>query len=110
MSDMAAFLNDLRDITPNNEQNKPTQGNISETSNKSTQAMTPPQPNEFEELYASVNKELYLGCDFMTPLDFMAKFMHLKASSKWTDSSFNDTLKFLQEAFLVKLGYKLPPS
>ncbi|GKE64107.1 hypothetical protein Tco_1518268 [Tanacetum coccineum] len=105
MSDMAAFLNDLRDITPNSEQNKPTQGNISETSNKSTQAMTPPQPNEFEELYASVNKELYPGCDFMTPLDFMAKFMHLKASSKWTDSSFNDTLKFLQEAFLVKLGY-----
>ncbi|GJS74283.1 hypothetical protein Tco_0707124 [Tanacetum coccineum] len=97
------MLNDRCDIPLNNEQNEPTQGNISKTSNEATQVTTPPQRNEFEELYASANQEPYPGCDFMTPLEFMAKFTHLKVSGKWIDTSFNDTLKFLQEAFLVRL-------
>ncbi|GKA58778.1 hypothetical protein Tco_0758091 [Tanacetum coccineum] len=106
MSDMAACLDDLNDIPPNNEQNEPTHGDIGETSNEPTQA----QRNEFEELYASANEELYPGCNFMTPLDFMEKFTHLKVNGKLTDSSFNDLLEFPQEAFPTKLGYKLPPS
>ncbi|GJU97830.1 hypothetical protein Tco_1327101 [Tanacetum coccineum] len=57
MSDMIACLNYLSYIPPNNEQNEPTQGDIGETSNEPTQA----KRNEFEELYASANKELYLG-------------------------------------------------
>nr|GEZ81502.1 hypothetical protein [Tanacetum cinerariifolium] len=64
MSDMTALLNDLSYIPPNNEHN--------ETSNKLTQATG----NEFEELYASANEELYLGCDYVTRLDFMAKFTY----------------------------------
>ncbi|GJZ37968.1 hypothetical protein Tco_0584159 [Tanacetum coccineum] len=48
MSDLAACLN---------EQNEPTQGDIGETSNEPTQA----KRNEFEELYASSNEELYPG-------------------------------------------------
>nr|GEV54912.1 SRP72 RNA-binding domain-containing protein [Tanacetum cinerariifolium] len=62
MSDMIALLNDLSYIPSNNEQNEPTQGDISETSNKSTQA----KRNEFKELYTSGNEELYLDCDYVT--------------------------------------------
>ncbi|GJZ73341.1 hypothetical protein Tco_0637487 [Tanacetum coccineum] len=52
-------LNDLSYIPLNNEQNEPTQGDIGETSNELTQAIR----NEFEELYAIANEELYLGYD-----------------------------------------------
>nr|GEZ31300.1 hypothetical protein [Tanacetum cinerariifolium] len=55
MSDMTACLNELSYIPLNNEQNEPTQGDIGETSNEPTQAKL----NEFEELYASANEELY---------------------------------------------------
>ncbi|GJZ26862.1 hypothetical protein Tco_0571115 [Tanacetum coccineum] len=57
ISDMTACLNDLSYIPLNNEQNEPTQGDIGETSNDSTQA----KRNEFKELYASANEELYPG-------------------------------------------------
>ncbi|GKC59645.1 hypothetical protein Tco_1087243, partial [Tanacetum coccineum] len=55
MSDMTMLLNDLSYIPPNNEHNEPTQGDIGETSNEQTQATR----NEFKELYASANEELY---------------------------------------------------
>ncbi|GJR19175.1 RNA-directed DNA polymerase, eukaryota [Tanacetum coccineum] len=74
MSDMTTCLNDLSYIPSNNEQNEPTQGDIGETSNEPTQAIH----NEFEELYASANEELYPGCDYVTRLDFMAKFTYFK--------------------------------
>ncbi|GJT55618.1 gag-pol polyprotein [Tanacetum coccineum] len=79
MSDMIALLNDLSYIPPNNEQNEPTQGDIGETSNEPTQA----KRNEFEELYASANEELYPGCDYVTRLDFMAKFTYFKVKVRW---------------------------
>nr|GEW59940.1 protein LURP-one-related 8-like [Tanacetum cinerariifolium] len=66
MSDMTALLNDLSYIPPNNEHN--------ETSNEPTQATR----NEFKELYASANEELYPGYDYVTRLDFMAKFIYFK--------------------------------
>ncbi|GKG49709.1 hypothetical protein Tco_0518483, partial [Tanacetum coccineum] len=59
MNDMTSLLNDLSYIPLNNEHN--------ETSNEPTQATR----NEFEELYASANEELYPGCDYATRLDFM---------------------------------------
>ncbi|GKB77592.1 hypothetical protein Tco_0944487 [Tanacetum coccineum] len=77
MSDMTALLNDLSYIPPNNEHNEPTQGDIGETSNEPTQATR----NEFEELYASANEELYPGCDY-----------------------------FFQNVFPISKGFKLPPS
>ncbi|GJU23506.1 hypothetical protein Tco_1156848 [Tanacetum coccineum] len=77
MSDMTACLNDLSYIPLNNEQNEPTQGDIGETSNDPTQA----KRNEFEELYASANEELYPGCDHVTRLDFMAKFTYFKVKA-----------------------------
>ncbi|GJX79796.1 zinc finger, PHD-type containing protein [Tanacetum coccineum] len=93
---MTACLNDLRYIPLNNEQNEPTQGDIGKTSNKPNQA----KRNEFEELYASANEELYLGCDYVTRLDFMAKFTYFKGddnkdvhfcpvcnTSRWKDSN-----------------------
>nr|GEX93174.1 hypothetical protein [Tanacetum cinerariifolium] len=103
---MIALLNDLSYIPPNNEQNEPTQGDICETSNESTQAKC----NEFEELYASANEELYIGCDYVTRLDFMAKFTYFKVIGKLTDSIFNEMLEFFQHVFPTMKGYKLPPS
>ncbi|GJX37590.1 hypothetical protein Tco_0250893 [Tanacetum coccineum] len=92
---MTACLNDLSYIPLNNEQNEQTQRDIGETSNEPTQATR----NEFEELYASANEELYPGCDFVTRLDFMAKFTHFKVKGKLTDSIFNETLEFFQMVF-----------
>ncbi|GKE79353.1 CACTA transposable element, partial [Tanacetum coccineum] len=66
--------NDLSYIPLNNEQNERTQGDIGETSNDPTQA----KRNEFKELYASANEELYPCCDYVTRLDFMAKFTNFK--------------------------------
>nr|GEY06845.1 hypothetical protein [Tanacetum cinerariifolium] len=81
-------------------------GDIGETSNEPTQA----KANEFEELYASANEELYPGCDYVTRLDFMAKFTYFKVKGKLTDSKFNEMLKFFQHVFPTMKGYKLPPS
>nr|GFB84073.1 hypothetical protein [Tanacetum cinerariifolium] len=103
---MTACLNDLSYIPLNNEQNEPTQGDINETSNDQTQA----KRNEFKELYASANEELYPGCDYVTRLDFMAKFTYFKAKGKLTDSIFNEILEFFQNVFPTAKGYKLPPS
>ncbi|GJY95297.1 hypothetical protein Tco_0511658 [Tanacetum coccineum] len=88
MSDMTACLNDLSYIPLNNEQNKPTQGDIGETSNDPTQA----KRNEFEELYASANEELYPGCDHVTRLDFMQSLPILRLKGWLADGfirSFN---------------------
>ncbi|GJX16182.1 hypothetical protein Tco_0217014 [Tanacetum coccineum] len=106
MSDMTTLLNDLSYIPPNNEHNEPTQGDIGETSNEPTQATR----NEFEELYASANEELYPGCDNVTRLDFMAKFTYFKAKGRLTDSIFNEMLEFFQNVFPISKGFKLPPS
>ncbi|GJY63227.1 hypothetical protein Tco_0464687 [Tanacetum coccineum] len=75
---MIACLNDLSYITLNNKQNEPTQGDIGETSNEPTQA----KHNEFEELYASANEELYPSCESVTRLDVMAKFTHFKVKGE----------------------------
>nr|GEX21564.1 hypothetical protein [Tanacetum cinerariifolium] len=106
MSDTTACLNELSYIPLNNEQNKTTQGYIGETSNDPTQA----KRNEFEKLYSSANEELYPDCDYVTRLDFMAKFTYFKAKGKLTDSIFNEILEFFQNVFPTAKGYKLPPS
>ncbi|GKC35601.1 hypothetical protein Tco_1047985 [Tanacetum coccineum] len=106
MSDMTTCLNDLSYIPLNNEQNEPTQEDIGETSNEPTQA----KRNEFKELYASPNEELYPGCDYVTRLDFMAKFTYFKVKGKLTDSIFNEMLEFFQNVFPTSKGFKHPPS
>nr|GEZ69600.1 hypothetical protein [Tanacetum cinerariifolium] len=106
MSDMTTCLNALSYIPPNNEQNEPTQRDIGKTSNEPTQAIR----NEFEELYESANEELYLGCDYVTRLDFMAKFTNFEVKGKLTDFIFNEMLEFFQNVFPTTKGYKLPPS
>nr|GEY39522.1 hypothetical protein [Tanacetum cinerariifolium] len=106
MSDMISCLNDLSYIPLNNEQNEPTQKDIDKTSNELTQAIR----NEFDELYLSANEEMYLGCDYVTRLDFMAKFTHFRVKGKLIDSIFNEMLEFFQFVFPPSKGYKLPPS
>ncbi|GJR80629.1 reverse transcriptase domain-containing protein [Tanacetum coccineum] len=105
-SDMTTYLNDLSYIPLNNVQNEPTQGDIGKTSNDPTQAKN----NEFEELYASANEELYPGCDYVTRLYFMAKFTYFKVKGKLTNSIFNEMLEFFQNVFPTAKGYNLPPS
>nr|GEY25759.1 hypothetical protein [Tanacetum cinerariifolium] len=82
------------------------QGDISETSNEPTQAIR----SEFEELYASANKELYPSYDYVTRLDFMVKFTYFKVKGKLTDSIFNEMLEFFRKVFPTTKGYKLPSS
>nr|GEW79625.1 hypothetical protein [Tanacetum cinerariifolium] len=106
MSDMTALLNDLSYIPSNNEHNEPTQRDIGETSNESTQDTR----NEFEELYASAKEELHPDCDYVTRLDFMAKVTYFKVKGKLTDSIFNEMLEFFQNVFSISKGYMLPPS
>nr|GEZ47964.1 hypothetical protein [Tanacetum cinerariifolium] len=110
MSDMTALHNDHSYIPPNNEHNEPTQGDIGETSNKPTQNTR----NEFEELYASTNEELYHGCDYVTRLDFMAKFTYFKVKGKDIDVYLRPLIKDLKvlwdqkgvETIDVALGQK----
>nr|GEV18281.1 pyruvate kinase [Tanacetum cinerariifolium] len=106
MSGMTTWLNDLSYIPLNNEQNKPTQRDIDETSNDPTQA----KRNAFEELYASANEELCPSYDYVTRLDFMAKFTYFKVRGKLTNSIFNEILEFFQNVFPTAKGYNLPPS
>nr|GEU73718.1 hypothetical protein [Tanacetum cinerariifolium] len=76
---MRACLNDLNYIPPNNEQNEPTQGDISETSNKPSQAIR----SKFEELYVSANEDLYPGCDYVTRLDLCQSLPILRLKSSF---------------------------
>nr|GEX42409.1 hypothetical protein [Tanacetum cinerariifolium] len=92
MSDMTALLNNLSYIPPNNEHN--------ETSNKPTQATR----IEFEELYASANEELYPGCDYVTRLDFMAKFTYFKVK----DLDFRPVYNTSRWKYSNTLGKKVP--
>ncbi|GJW39423.1 hypothetical protein Tco_0065268 [Tanacetum coccineum] len=102
MSDMTTCLNDLSYIPLNNEQNEPTQGDIGETSNDPTQA----KRNEFKELYASANEELYPGCDYVTRLDFMAKFTYFKVKgSKVIDISCANLELHISPAFFDIMIY-----
>ncbi|GJV49571.1 isovaleryl-CoA dehydrogenase, mitochondrial [Tanacetum coccineum] len=109
MSDMTACLNDLSYIPLNNEQNEPTQGDIGETSNEPNQA----KRNKFEELYASANKKLYPGCDYVTQLDLWqlylfkctepGKMQHPVDGRAWKDFD-TKYLDFAAETRNVRLG------
>nr|GEV94975.1 hypothetical protein [Tanacetum cinerariifolium] len=99
MSNLTTCLNDFSYIPPNNEQNEPTQGDIGETSNEPTQAIH----NELEELYVSANKKLYPGCDYVTRLDFRAKFTHFKVKGYKLSLSYYAIKKTFK---MIKLGYE----
>ncbi|KAD4586129.1 hypothetical protein E3N88_23730 [Mikania micrantha] len=54
---------------------------------------------EFDTLFKEFNTELYLSCNWMSSLNFLAKLMHIKVINKWTNSSFDQLLEFLRVAF-----------
>nr|GEV11811.1 hypothetical protein [Tanacetum cinerariifolium] len=105
MSDMTACLNDLSYILLNNEQNNLTQRDIGETINEPTQA----KHNEFKELYASANEELYLDCDYeMTwhatgKCTGPGKMQHPVDGRAWKNFD-TKYLDFLKEPRNVQLG------
>ncbi|XP_071740713.1 uncharacterized protein [Rutidosis leptorrhynchoides] len=43
--------------------------------------------------------ELYPDCNFMSAFNFLAKLMHMKVDSKWTNTSFDKLLQLLTTAF-----------
>ncbi|GJX48956.1 uncharacterized protein Tco_0275801 [Tanacetum coccineum] len=61
---------------------------------------------DMEGLFEMENEELFPACTWMSSLDFLAKFAHLKVLHKWTDTSFDDTMEFLLKAFPT--GAKIP--
>nr|GEW44826.1 hypothetical protein [Tanacetum cinerariifolium] len=85
-------------------------GDLSLNKKQVSKDPTQAKRNEFKELYASANEELYPGCDYLTRLDFMVKFTYFKAKGKLTDSTFNEILEFFQNVFPIVKVYKLPPS
>ncbi|XP_076918686.1 uncharacterized protein LOC143579188 [Bidens hawaiensis] len=54
---------------------------------------------EFDQFFEELNTPLYPECSGMSSLYFLAKMMHIKVINKWTDSSFDQVLEFLREAF-----------
>ncbi|GKG31752.1 hypothetical protein Tco_0426702, partial [Tanacetum coccineum] len=63
------------------------------TSNEPPEAAGPTK-DDMEGLFEMANEELFLACTWMSSLDFLAKFAHLKVLHKWTDTSFDDTTVF----------------
>ena len=59
----------------------------------------PSQKEKYDELFAEMEIELYLGCQKFSLLNFLAKLMHLKVLNMWTNRSFDMLLKLLKEAF-----------
>ncbi|GJW64216.1 CACTA transposable element [Tanacetum coccineum] len=75
------------------------------TSNEPPEAAGPTK-DDMEGLFEMANEELFPACTWMSSLDFLAKFAHLKVLHKWTDTSFDDTMEFLLKAFPT--GAKIP--
>ena len=54
------------------------------------------EDHDFDALFEELNTELYPGCTWISSLHFQAKLLHIKAISKWTDSSVNLLLELLR--------------
>ena len=63
---------------------------------------------QYEDLFAEVEAELYPGCTTFSSLNFLVKLMHLKVLHKWTNKSFDSLLKLLKDA--LPKANKLPAS
>lgn len=57
------------------------------------------QSYKFDGLFDEIKKELYLGCQSFSALNFVVKLMHLKVLNKWSNKSSDMLLKLLKEAF-----------
>ena len=55
--------------------------------------------NQFDDLFQEVEAELYPGCTWLSSLNFLVKMMHMKVMNKWTNSSFDELLKFMKFTF-----------
>nr|GFA45213.1 hypothetical protein [Tanacetum cinerariifolium] len=103
MSDMIALLNDLSYIPPNNDQNETTQGDIGETSNEPAQAKN----NEFKELYASANEELYPKFfqhvfPTMKGYKFSPSYYAIKKTFKTIGLGYESIHAFVNDCFLYR--------
>jgi len=54
---------------------------------------------QYDDLFAALRSELYLGVSTFSLLNFLVKLMHLKMLNKWTNKSFDELLKLLKLAF-----------
>ncbi|XP_030478112.1 uncharacterized protein LOC115695162 [Cannabis sativa] len=53
----------------------------------------------FDDLFEEIEVELYLSCDWISSLNFLAKLLHLKARGKIPNNIFEELLKLLKFAF-----------
>ncbi|KAL5564918.1 hypothetical protein UlMin_028082 [Ulmus minor] len=59
----------------------------------------PSSNDQYDDLFAALRSELYLGVSSFSSLNFLVKLMHLKVLNKWTNKSFDELLKLLKLAF-----------
>ena len=53
----------------------------------------------YDDLFEEIEAELYPGCDWISSLNFLAKFLHLKVRGKVPNKIFDEMLKLLKFAF-----------
>ncbi|KAL5538476.1 hypothetical protein UlMin_035499 [Ulmus minor] len=54
---------------------------------------------QYDDLFTTLNSELYPGVSSFSSLNFLVKLMHLNMMNKWTNKSFDELLKLLKLAF-----------
>ena len=54
---------------------------------------------QYDDLFTTLNSELYPGVSSFSSLNFLVKLMHLNVMNKWTNKSFDELLKLLKLAF-----------
>jgi len=59
----------------------------------------PAQDDEFDKLFHELNTPLFPEGSSMSLLYFIAKLMHIKVINKWTNTSFDQLLDFIKDAF-----------
>ncbi|XP_071727324.1 uncharacterized protein [Rutidosis leptorrhynchoides] len=87
------LLNDLREDSTLDEQTIDGDDPMNTTDAPSTRHVGISKLDKLDET------ELYPGCNFMSAFNFLAKLMHMKVDSKWTNTSLDKLLQLLTTAF-----------
>ncbi|XP_020242947.1 uncharacterized protein LOC109821169 [Asparagus officinalis] len=64
--------------------------------------------NKYDYLFNEAQRELYLGCTKFSTLSFIIKLMHIKIDGRWSNKSFKNLLKLLNDSY--PKGTSIPTS
>ncbi|XP_071718281.1 uncharacterized protein [Rutidosis leptorrhynchoides] len=87
------LLNDLREDSTLEEQT------IDDDDPMNTTDAPSDRHADISELDKLDETKLYHGCNFMSAFNFLAKLIHMKVDSKWTNTSFDKLLQLLTTTF-----------